>query len=204
MSNSSGSPKAFEGSGSASASIWKAAHGENQTILEEAARRIRFVDFPDLPFPRFKQLLYLVILDVASEDSDEEKAKRAKLEDADLDLIRKGPEYKALRFRFAEEVEAQRAPKTFAEHVDDLVTQDKVARGLIRDTLYDNDGRVRTQAAKVLSDRVMAPKREAQEMRHVFVRADDIQRLTETERQLLESGEDLIIEGESEDISDEE
>lgn len=179
--------------------LWAAAHGENRSILEEAARRVRFIDFPDYPFPRFKQILYLVILDFATDDSDTEKRRKSKLGKVKLDLVRQTPEYQSIHRRFHEEIDNQRYPKTFAEHADDLGNQDKLARGLLRDSLHDMDGRVRTQAAKVLADRQMAPKREAQEMRHVFVRAEDLLRMTETERQMLEAGED-VIDSEAEEL----
>jgi len=195
--NSSDSPKEFEES--ATSEAWRAAHGENRAILEEAARKVRFIDFPDVPFYRFKQLLFLVILDYTTQDSEEEKAKRAKLEDTELDLVRESPEYQSLYHRFLEELEAQRHPQTFADHLSDLPTQDRIARSLIKDTLYDNDGRVRTQAGKVLADRAMAPKREVQEMRHVFMRADEVKRLSETEQQLIDAGESLVVDAEVEE-----
>lgn len=129
--------------------------GEQETreLFREVSTLVRYADFTEYPWERFRGYKRLAMLDLWSEAPDEEKVSRAELAPEELVLARNAELYARLKFALTEAFREVSSPRKAAEWV--AAMEDASFRRLARIARHALDPRLAAAAARDFADRAL-------------------------------------------------
>jgi hypothetical protein len=129
--------------------------GEEETrdLFREVSLLVRYAEFADYPWERFRAYKRLAMLDLWSEATDEAKPERSGLSPEELPLARDSELYARLKFALTEAFREASTPKKAAEWI--AAMEDVAFRRLARIAKHAIDPKVAAAAARDFADRAL-------------------------------------------------
>lgn len=126
---------------------------EMRDLFREVSVRVRYPDFAELAWERFRAWKRLAMLDLWSEASDEDKARQVGLPVADLSEIRQSEVYARLQVALTQAFQEASSPRKATEWV--AAMEDAAFRRLALIARHSLDPRVAAAAARDFADRAL-------------------------------------------------
>jgi hypothetical protein len=129
------------------------AEGEAREFFREVSGLVRYSEFADYPWERFRAYKRLAMLDLWSEAGEEEKQAKAGITPDEIPLARDSELYARLKFALTEAFREVSSPKKATDWVASM--EDAAFRRLANIAKHAIDPRVASAAARDFADRAL-------------------------------------------------